>query len=122
MTSFGMVFFTFGALLGYFLGGDGGSQGLFSLIPTTVMVVLLLGLWLLLGCDNTLCVSSVDPASNWSTTSYILSDTAKLLFDSILKEVTTFGCIDLWDGGHGPPWEKSQQGKYLIRAFQVTIF
>ena len=29
------------------------SQRLPSLNPTTVMVVLLLGLWLLLGCDNT---------------------------------------------------------------------
>ena len=29
------------------------SQRLLSLNPTTVMVVLLLGLWLLLGCDNT---------------------------------------------------------------------
>ena len=28
------------------------SQQLLSLNPTTVMVVLLLGLWLLLGCDN----------------------------------------------------------------------
>ena len=28
------------------------SQRLFSLNPTTVRVVLLLGLWLLLGCDN----------------------------------------------------------------------
>ena len=33
-------------------GGGGGSQRLLSLIPTTVMVVLLLGLGLLLGCDN----------------------------------------------------------------------
>ena len=30
----------------------GGSQQLLCLNPTTVMVVLLLGLWLLLGCDN----------------------------------------------------------------------
>ena len=30
----------------------GGSQRLLCLNPTTVMVVLLLGLWLLLGCDN----------------------------------------------------------------------
>ena len=30
----------------------GGSQRLLSLNPTKVMVVLLLGLWLLLGCDN----------------------------------------------------------------------
>ena len=30
----------------------GGSQRLLSLNPTTVMVVLLLGLWFLLGCDN----------------------------------------------------------------------
>ena len=30
----------------------GGSQRLLSLNPTTVLVVLLLGLWLLLGCDN----------------------------------------------------------------------
>ena len=30
----------------------GGSQRLLSLNPTTVMVVLLLGLWLLLGCDK----------------------------------------------------------------------
>ena len=33
-------------------GGGGGSQRLLCLNPTTVMVVLLLGLWLLLGCDN----------------------------------------------------------------------
>ena len=32
--------------------GGGGSQRLLCLNPTTVMVVLLLGLWLLLGCDN----------------------------------------------------------------------
>ena len=32
--------------------GGGGSQRLLSLNPTTVMVDLLLGLWLLLGCDN----------------------------------------------------------------------
>ena len=30
----------------------GGSQRLLSPNPTTVMVVLLLGLWRLLGCDN----------------------------------------------------------------------
>ena len=34
-------------------GGGGGSQWLLCLNPTTVIVVLLLGLWLLLGCDNT---------------------------------------------------------------------
>ena len=33
-------------------GGGGCSQRLLSLHPTTVMVVLLLGLWLLLGCDK----------------------------------------------------------------------
>ena len=33
-------------------GGGGDSQRLLSLIPTPVMVVLLLGLWLLLGYDN----------------------------------------------------------------------
>ena len=33
-------------------GGGGGSQRLLSLNPTTVMVVLLLGLWLLFCCDN----------------------------------------------------------------------
>ena len=32
----------------------GGSQRLLSLNSTTVMVVLLLGLWLLLGCDKNL--------------------------------------------------------------------
>ena len=32
--------------------GVDGSQQLLSLNPTTVIVVLLLGLWLLLGCDN----------------------------------------------------------------------
>ena len=32
--------------------GGGGSQRLLSLNPSTVTVVLLLGLWLLLGCDN----------------------------------------------------------------------
>ena len=35
---------------------DGGSQRLLGLNPATVMVVLLLGLWLLLGCDNMLIV------------------------------------------------------------------
>ena len=30
----------------------GGSQRLLSLNSTTVMVVLVLGLWLLLGCDK----------------------------------------------------------------------
>ena len=34
------------------MGGDGGSQRLLSLDLTTVMVVLLLGLWLLLGSDK----------------------------------------------------------------------
>ena len=33
----------------------GCSQRLLCLNPTTVMVVLLLGLWLLLGCDNIDC-------------------------------------------------------------------
>ena len=33
-------------------GGGVGSQRLLSLNPTTVLVVLLLELWLLLGCDN----------------------------------------------------------------------
>ena len=33
-------------------GGVGGSQRLLSLNPSTVLVVLLFGLWLLLGCDN----------------------------------------------------------------------
>ena len=33
-------------------GGGGGSQRLLSLNPTTIMVVLLLELWMLLGCDN----------------------------------------------------------------------
>ena len=32
--------------------GGGGSQRLLSLNPTTVLVVLLLGIWFLLGCDN----------------------------------------------------------------------
>ena len=32
----------------------GGSQRLLSPNPTTVLVVLLLGLWLLFGCDNIL--------------------------------------------------------------------
>ena len=31
----------------------GGFQGLVSPNPTAVLVALLLGLWLLLGCDNT---------------------------------------------------------------------
>ena len=35
------------------VGGDVGG-GILSLNPTTVLVVLLLGLWLLLGCDNNL--------------------------------------------------------------------
>ena len=39
------------------MGGDGGSQRLLCLNPTTVMVVLLLGLWLLLGCDKSLWAS-----------------------------------------------------------------
>ena len=34
------------------VGGGWCSQRLLSLNPTTVMVVLLLGLWLLLGCDK----------------------------------------------------------------------
>ena len=38
---------------GLWVGGSGGSQRLLSLNPTTVTVVLLLGLWLLLGCDKT---------------------------------------------------------------------
>ena len=33
-------------------GGGGGSQRLLSLNPITVMAVLLLEFWLLLGCDN----------------------------------------------------------------------
>ena len=36
----------------------GGYQRSLSLNPTTVMVVLLLGLWLLLGCDNMRYVSA----------------------------------------------------------------
>ena len=42
------------------VGGGGGSQRLLSLIPTTVKVVLLLGLWLLMGCDNTNIVANID--------------------------------------------------------------
>ena len=34
------------------VGRGGGSKQLLCLNPTTVMVVLLFGLWLLLGCDN----------------------------------------------------------------------
>ena len=34
------------------VGGGGGSKQLLCLNPTTDMVVLLLGLCLLLGCDN----------------------------------------------------------------------
>ena len=34
------------------LSDSGGSQRLLCLNPNTVMVVLLLGLWLLLGCNN----------------------------------------------------------------------
>ena len=34
--------------------GSGGSQQILSLNPTTVLVDLLLGLWLLLDCDNIL--------------------------------------------------------------------
>ena len=34
------------------VGGGCGSQGLLNLNPTTVLVVLMLGLWLVLGCDN----------------------------------------------------------------------
>ena len=34
------------------MGGGGSSQQLLCLNPTTIIVVLLLGLWLLLGCDN----------------------------------------------------------------------
>ena len=49
--------------------GGGGSQRLLCLNPTTVMVVLFLGLWLLLGCDN-------------------LSNTTRFIFlDSICQEV-----------------------------------
>ena len=33
------------------MGGGGDSQRILGLNTTTVMVVLLLGLWLLLGCD-----------------------------------------------------------------------
>ena len=39
---------------GWWVEGGGGSQQLLSLNPTTVMVILLLGLWFLLGCDNSL--------------------------------------------------------------------
>ena len=37
----------------------GGSQRLLSLNPTTVMVVLVLGLWLLLGCDKNVRVDLI---------------------------------------------------------------
>ena len=43
------------------VGGGGCSQQLLCLNPTTVLVVLLLGLWLLLGCDNNPCVPSSAP-------------------------------------------------------------
>ena len=49
--------------------GGGGSQRLLSLNPTTVMAVLLLGLWLLLGCDNMAFsisyANDIDPAFRW---------------------------------------------------------
>ena len=37
----------------------GGSQQLLSLNSTTVMVVLVLGLWLLLGCDKNVRVDLI---------------------------------------------------------------
>ena len=42
-----------------FVTGSWSISRLLSLIPTTVMVVLLLGLWLLLGCDNSINVVEV---------------------------------------------------------------
>ena len=41
------------------VGSGGGSQRLLCLNPTTVMVVLFLGLWLFLGCDNILMFNLV---------------------------------------------------------------
>ena len=49
--SFEFVWWWCGCGCGW-VGGWWYSQRLLSLNPTTVMVVLLLGLWLLLGCDN----------------------------------------------------------------------
>ena len=42
-----------------------GSQRLLNLNPTTVLVVVLLGLWLLLGCENFWSGSCSDDASNF---------------------------------------------------------
>ena len=39
----------------------GRSQQLLSLNPTTVMVVLFLGLWLLLGCDIKESIAAIQP-------------------------------------------------------------
>ena len=49
---------------------DGGSQRLLCLNPNTVLVVLLLGLWLLLGCHNysilrLKCTSLGDRVAGW---------------------------------------------------------
>ena len=43
-------------------GGSGVSKRLLCLNPTTVLVVLLLGFWLLLGCENTVIVHAFTPS------------------------------------------------------------
>ena len=46
------LFLLYYVLLSLYGGVGGGSQRLLSSNPTTVLIVLLLGLRLLLGCDN----------------------------------------------------------------------
>ena len=58
-------------------GWVGGSQRLLCLNPTTLIVVLLLGLWFLLGCDNqtlSLVFSYNEQLKNENITSSKLSE------------------------------------------------
>ena len=62
----------------------GGSQRLLSLNPTTVLVVLLLGFWLLLGCDKN--VPSASPAGTPSATTKSLgAGRSHQILDSCIK-------------------------------------
>ena len=69
-----------------------GSQRVLSLNPTTVMVVLLLGLWLLLGCDKNVRVDLIACFRQWKVTSItnligLCNGLSSTCFGNILKSM-----------------------------------
>ena len=81
------------------VGGGGCSQRLLCLNPTTVMVVLLLGLWLLLGCDNYQANQEVHKKSQncvEAAIAFVCTRCKRQLLFAILQLIT-FVCITAFD-------------------------